>query len=412
MTDPSPAALLDRDAQAFFHQEGSTPCLAALARAEGAWLETVDGHRLLDLHGNTAHHFGHAHPRLLAALQRQAGMLSFSPRRYTNAAAVDLAEALLARWPGKPRRVLFATGGSDAIEIALRLAVVATGRPGIVSLEGSFHGNGFGALGLSSARLDPALVMLGPTRHHVTPYWDAASGGAERMAEQIAMHLRGGAVAAVIAEPLRSSCHVPPAWLWPEIRRQCDTTGTRLIFDEIPSGLGKTGRFFAFEHFGAEPDLVVLGKALGGGLLPIAAVIGDAALDVAPELNLGHYTHEKNPLTAAVALEGLRIIAEDDLVGRAERLGALAEATVAGLAGSGRIRGLRGLGLLRAVELHPRSGRPAEAVAEAAVRTCLRLGVSTTTKPGGALGFSPPLVTAERDLVDALHRIDEALATS
>jgi 4-aminobutyrate aminotransferase len=212
---------------------------------------------------------------------------------------VLLAETLLSHWPGSPARVLFATGGSDAIEIALKLARVATGRFETLSIEGSYHGDGFAALGLAGASHDARLGPLLPGRHHVTPYWVDA----DRMVAETRACLDSRTIAAVVAEPMRSSCHVPPDGLWREIRRLCDAAGTKLIFDEIPSGLGKTGRFFAFEHFDAVPDAVVLGKALGGGVVPIAAVIADATMDVAPELALGHYTHEKNPLTSRAALE-------------------------------------------------------------------------------------------------------------
>ncbi|MGL5138305.1 MAG: aminotransferase class III-fold pyridoxal phosphate-dependent enzyme, partial [Beijerinckiaceae bacterium] len=284
-----------RDAAVFFHQNGSSPNTRALRALGGIWLEDMDGRRYIDLHGNTAHHLGYAHPRLIGALKAQLDELPFCPRRYTNETAVALAERLVSRWTGAGRaKVLFATGGSDAIEIALRLARAATGRSGTISLEGSYHGHGFGALGLSRAKLDPRLGAHLPARTHVTPYWDHARGGGERMLDDIRTAFadsRDG-IAAVIAEPVRSNCHVPPDWLWPEVRRLCDAEGTKLIFDEIPSGLGKTGRFFAHEHFGVAPDAVVLGKALGGGILPIAAVVADAGLDVAPDLDLGHYTHE------------------------------------------------------------------------------------------------------------------------
>ena len=406
---PEAAALVARDAAAFFHQDGSSPCIGALRSAAGIWLEDLEGRRCIDLHGNTVHHLGHAHPRLVAALHRQVDTLAFSPRRYTNEPATALAEALLARWPGKPRRVLFATGGSDAIEIALRLALVGTGARGIVSLQGSYHGHGFGAMGLSSARYDSRLAMLAD-RHHVTPYWDTAGGGAERMVEEIGLALATapGGIAAVIAEPMRSSCHVPPVWLWPAVRTLCDRYGARLIFDEIPSALGKTGRFFAFQHFGAHPDLVVLGKSLGGGLLPIAAVIADADLNVAPELNLGHYTHEKNPLTTAVALETLQVIEDEGLIARAAALGAHAEALAAPLIAAGRLGGLRGLGLLRAAELPDIPGSDRTSRARAAVFAGLRHGISSTTKPGGALGFSPPLIIREQEIALALARVDAA----
>jgi 4-aminobutyrate aminotransferase len=401
MTDAPPAgaaALVARDAAVFFRQRGSTPCLSALRAVSGTWIEDEDGRRLLDFHGNTVHHIGHANPRLVAALKAQLDSLPFCPRRYTNEAAVALAETLTAKWPGPPARVLFATGGSDAIEIALKLARVATGRHETISLEGSYHGDGFGALGLAGARQDARLGPLLPGRHHVTPYWVDAG----RMIEEVRGLLAARPVAALVAEPMRSSCHVPPGGLWPALRRLCDAAGAKLIFDEIPGGLGKTGRFFAFEHFGAVPDAVVLGKALGGGILPIAAVIADAAMDVAPELALGHYTHEKNPLTCRAALETIRIIEEEGLVARAEAMGGRLAARVEAETG---LRP-RGLGLLRVLPLPPPWAGRAEAFAAAA----LAEGLSATAKGSDGIGLSPPLTVTEAEIDLAAAALARALA--
>jgi 4-aminobutyrate aminotransferase len=406
MTDTD--ALIARDAAAFFHQHGSSPCIGALRVAQGIWLEDTAGRRFIDLHGNTVHHLGHGHPEIVAALKRQLDELAFTPRRFTNEPAVVLAEALRARWPGAPARVLFATGGSDAIEIALKLARVATGRCETVSLEGSYHGHGFGAFGLSSGATDPRLGSLLPGRHHVTPYWVGEDGPA-RMLEEVAGLLATGRIAAVIAEPMRSNCQVPPVDLWPRIRALCDASGTKLIFDEIPSGLGKTGRFFAFEHFGALPDAVVLGKALGGGMVPIAAVIADARLNIAPELELGHYTHEKNPLTTRAALTALEIIARDDLVARADEAGRKLKDGVAAIAARVPcVIGVRGLGLLLAVAFDPaRCGRPSGSdFATHLVASAFAHGLSTTAKGEGAIGLSLPLIVTDAEIAEVLARIE------
>ena len=397
--------LVARDAAAFFHQHGSSPCLAALRSAEGVWLEDTEGRRFIDLHGNTVHHLGHGHPELIAALKRQLDELAFAPRRFTNEPAVLLAEALLARWPGAPAKVLFATGGSDAIEIALKLARVATGRQDTISLESSYHGHGFGAFGLSRAELDPRLGSFLPGRHHVTPYW-VEGGPARMLADMARIFATSPGIAAVIAEPMRSNCHVPPDGLWAEVRRLCDAHGAKLIFDEIPSGLGKTGRCFAFEHFGALPDAVVLGKSLGGGMVPIAAVIADAKLNVAPELELGHYTHEKNPLTTRAALTTLEIIARDGLVERAREVGARLVAGVAEIAARVPVVvGARGLGLLLAVEFAPHCD------AERVVEACFTEGLSTTTKGANAIGLSLPLTVTDAEVDEVLARL-EAVAVA
>jgi 4-aminobutyrate aminotransferase len=403
------ATLVERDAAVFFHQEGSSPCLAALRHVSGSWIEDMDGRRYLDLHGNTTHHIGHANPELVAALKAQLDELTFSPRRYANEPATELAELLTAQWPTGPAKVLFTTGGSDAIELSVKLARVATERSATVSLEGSYHGHGFGAFGLSVAAPDARLGTFLPDRVHVRSYW---KHGAAAMIEDVERALREtpGGVAAVIAEPMRSNCHVPPSGLWPEIRRLCDAAGTLLIFDEIPSGLGKTGRFFAFEHFGARPDMVVLGKALGGGILPIAAVLADARFDIAPELALGHYTHEKNPLTTRAALTCLRIILRDHLPERAALLEQVVRDRVAELARSvPAIRSVRGKGLLLAIELDRQA---LAGVTEAELlQALLDHGISTTTKGGYALGFSPPMTINDNDLDTALGGIAAAITS-
>lgn len=404
--------LVARDAAAFFHQDGSSPCVSALHAVEGAWLEDDTGHRLLDLHGNTAHHIGHAHPELIAALKDQLDTLTFSPRRFTNEPAVALAETLLSKWPGAPARVLFATGGSDAIEIALKLARVATGKPETISIEGSYHGHGFGAFGLSRAAPDARLGPFLPGRHHVTPYWHP-DNGALRMVADVRRALESSSrVGALIAEPIRSNGHVPPPWLWPQIRQLCDAHGVLLIFDEIPSSLGKTGRFFAFEHVGATPDAVVLGKALGGGILPIAAVIADARLNLAPELSLGHYTHEKNPMTTRAALTTIGIIERQNLVARAARLEEEIRTRVARLReDSPLVDHVRGKGLLLVIGLDPDRVDAARWPIAAIIDHLRDHGLSTTAKDRSSFGFSPPLTITDAELDWAFCRLREALQT-
>lgn len=402
--------LVVRDAEAFFRQKGSSPCRSALRAVQGIWLEEIDGRRLIDLHGNTSHHLGYGHPELIAALKTQLDDLPFCPRRFTNEPAVGLAEKLLDKWPGDPAKVLFATGGSDGIEIALKLARAATGRHETISFEDSYHGHGFGAFGLSSSATDARLGPLLPGRHHVPGYWsgeDAAEHAVEAIRRITATS--AGGIAAVIAEPIRSNCHVPPDWFWPEIGRLCRQHGSLLIFDEIPSGLGKTGRFFAFEHVGVVPDMVVLGKALGGGIVPISAVIADARLDVAPELALGHYTHEKNPLTTRAGLTTIELIERHDLVARAAALG---ERVIARVAEIGRsqpvVRQARGKGLLLAIEFDPShyGRKPGSEFAHTIVSCALDEGLSTTAKDAVSFGFSPPLTIADDELKEALARVE------
>ncbi len=399
-----------RDAHVFLHQHGSTPALGVLRAAKGVWLEDQNGRRVIDLHGNTAHHIGYAHPRLIQAIKDQLDRLAFSPRRYSNETAIALGEKLTARFHRGHSRMLLATGGSDAIEISLRLARAATGKSGIVALDGSYHGHGFGSLALSSRTLDPRLGSQMPDIHHVTPYWNEALGGADRMIDEIKILFRNRKdIACLIAEPMRSNCIVPPVGMWCDVSALCELHGVKLIFDEIPSGLGKTGRFFAHEHFDMTPDIVVLGKALGGGILPIAAVLADVNLDVAPDLALGHYTHEKNPVTARAALTTVEIIDDEDLTKQAEHRGReldmLVQNTMA--AGNSVISGARGLGLLRVLTL----SRPLSVASEAdAVNAGLGQGVSFAMKGRDAVGFSPPLTITQAELQLAFAGVQSAMA--
>ncbi|MFM9974077.1 MAG: aminotransferase class III-fold pyridoxal phosphate-dependent enzyme [Beijerinckiaceae bacterium] len=401
--------LMERDARIFFHQHGSTPALGVLRGAQGIWLEDERGRRIIDLHGNTTHHIGHAHPRLIAAIKDQLDRLAFSPRRYSNEAAIALGEKLTARFRNGQSRLLLATGGSDAIEISLRLARAATGKSGIIALEGSYHGHGFGSLALSSRVLDPRLGSQMPDIHHVTPYWNGAAGGADRMIDDVRalLHIRSD-IACLIAEPMRSNCIVPSSGMWRDVGTLCERHGVKLIFDEIPSGLGKTGRFFAHQHFNVTPDLVVLGKALGGGILPIAAVLADRSLDVAPDLALGHYTHEKNPVTARAALTTIDIIDDEDLTNHAERRGRDLDILIQQHLANRHpvLSGARGLGLLRAVTFAADEPQPTEADL---VRAGLVHGVSFTMKGRDAVGFSPPLTITETELGLALGGIVSAI---
>jgi len=143
--DAATRDLLARDADAFLHQSLSSPCVSTIARAEGIWIEDTAGRRYTDFHGNSVHHIGYGHPRLLAAIKAQLDSLSFSPRRFTNEVSVELAETLAALAPGDLSKVLFTTGGSDAVEVALRIARAATGRFKTLSFWDAFHGAGFGA---------------------------------------------------------------------------------------------------------------------------------------------------------------------------------------------------------------------------------------------------------------------------
>lgn len=432
--DADSRALLARDSAVFLHQSVSTPCLAPIAKAEGLYLEDLAGRRYLDFHGNNVHHLGHGHPAVLAAIKAQLDELSFAPRRFAPLRAVELAEALSAKFAaltGQAGRVLFTTGGSDAVEVAIKLARAATGRFKTLSFWDAFHGAGFGASSVGGeslfrgGRSGPLL----PGSEHVAPFgcYRCAYGhlvddhGQPRLdqcrlacASMVRYVLeREGDVAAVIAEPARAVPYIPPPGYWQAVREACSAHGTLLIFDEIPTGLGKTGRFFAAEHDGAVPDILVLGKALGGGVLPLAACVAREDLNVAGAYALGHYTHEKNPVTAAAALATLQVIEREGLVDNAARVGVHAMDRLHAMKQRHRLIGdVRGRGLLIGIELvEDRDSRaPARAAAERVLYRCLSAGLSFKTTMGNVLTLTPPLITTVAQMDQALDTIDAALA--
>ena len=424
--DDATADLLARDSEAFLHQGLSTPCASTIAKAEGIWIEDHAGRRYMDFHGNSVHHLGYSHPKLIAAIKDQLDTLSFAPRRFTCEPAIELAEKLGALAPGALSKVLFTTGGSDAIEVALKLARAATGRFKTISFWDAFHGAGFGAAsvgGEATFRSHIAGPLL-PGAEHVAPFAcyrcpynhkgpDVCGLACAEMVSYVLE--REGDVAAVIAEPMRAIPYVPPPGFWQRVRDACNAHGTLLVFDEIPTGLGKTGEFFASNHDGVTPDIIVLGKSLGGGILPIAACIARADLDVAGDFALGHYTHEKNPVTARAALTTIDIIEEEGLVERAAELGSHAMARLAELqARTDCIGDVRGRGLLIGIEIvSDRDAKtPDPARAERIYYACLDAGLSFKITAGNVLTLSPPLVISREDLDRALDSVEAAILTA
>jgi 4-aminobutyrate aminotransferase len=422
-------ALLDEDARYFLHQSLSTPCLSAVAKAEGIWIEDFDGRRYMDFHGNNVHHIGYGHPRLVAAIKAQLDALTFAPRRFTNEPAIALARKLTEITPGPLEKVLLATGGSDAIEIALKLARLKTGRHKTISFWDSFHGAGFAASsvgGEDTFRSGPIGPLMAGTEHvppfscYRCPYGYEDIDGKPDLdtchmtcANMLRYVLeKESDVAAVIAEPIRSISYVPPPGFWQSVREACDEYGALLIFDEIPAGLGKTGRMFVYEHFDVVPDILVLGKPLGGGVLPISAVIARSELDVGGNWALGHYTHEKNPVTSAAALTTIEIIEDEGLVENARVVGAYALDLLEAMKSRHPLIGdVRGLGLLLGVELvqDRESKSPACDAAEAVMYRCLDKGLSFKTTLGNVLALTPPLITTVADMDYAVAILDAAI---
>jgi len=423
---PKSAPLLARDSDAFLHQSLSSPCVSTIAKADGIWIEDMDGRRFMDFHGNSVHHIGYGHPRLVPAIKDQLDDLPFAPRRFTNDPAVELAEKLAEIAPGDLSKVLFTTGGSDANEVALKIARAATGRFKTLSFWDAFHGAGMGAAsvgGEATFRSHIAGPLLAGTEH-VAPFHPTRCPYGHKTLEDSAMACanmleyvleREGDVSAVIAEAMRAVPIVPPPGFWKAIRAACDRHGALLILDEIPTGLGKTGKMFCCEHDEIVPDILTVGKALGGGILPIAACIVRPELDVCGDFAIGHYTHEKNPVTARAALTTIQIIQDEGLVDRAAELGHYALERLNNQLGDCPIVGdIRGRGLMFGIEIVTnRTDKTVDVSrAETIYYASLAAGLSFKISAGSVLTLSPPLTISRDDLDRALDIVVSAIKDS
>ncbi|HMK96263.1 MAG TPA: aspartate aminotransferase family protein [Acidimicrobiales bacterium] len=413
--------LLKEDERYFFRQSLSTPCLDVIVQAHGATLVDVEGREILDFHGNSVHQVGYGHPRVVEAVKAQLDQLPFSPRRYTNATAIMLARRLAGLAPGDLNKVLFAPSGAAAVGMALKLARYATGRHKTISMWGAFHGANLDTVSIGGeAIFRRGAGPLLPGTEHVPPpglaerFFGKDGRAHERLAEYIDYVLEvEGDVAAVIAEPVRwTTVDVPPADFWPRVRVSCDRHNCLLIFDEVPSCLGRTGSMFACEQFGAVPDILVVGKGLGGGVMPMAAIVAGAHLDVVPEGAIGHYTHEKSPLGAAAAMATLDVIEEEGLLSRARALGTatLDRLKAVALSFAGVLGAVRGLGMYWGLEVRPAGPRSGAEVADALLYACLRRGLSFKVGGNDIVTLCPPLNISTEELDRALDILATAAA--
>lgn len=320
------------DAATFLHQALSTPVMNVLSKTEGACIYDLQGNEYLDLHGNGVHNAGFSNPEVIAAVIRQLqSQLAFTPRRYTNIPAIQLAQKLVALTPEPLTRVSFCPGGSEAIEMAITLAKQVTGRWKTLSYWDAYHGNGFQAASVGGEEhFSGGNGPMVPGAYHVEfPNYYRNPWGltdVEAIDEQYIRQLevilqRHPDVAALVAEPISATPVIPSMHYWQRVRALCDRYGIFLIFDEIIEGLGRTGRWFACDHY-VTPDVLVLGKSLGGGLLPLAGIVTKEQFNVVGHRSIGHYTHEKNPLCATAGLAAIQYLEKHSIIDHAAAMGA------------------------------------------------------------------------------------------
>lgn len=427
IADQDTQSLLKRDSDVFLHQAMSTPCLDSLASAEGIYLQDTSGKRYMDFHGNNVHQLGYAHPHVIKKVQEQIAKLPFSPRRFTNEIAVQCAEKLTKICGGELNRVLFAPGGTSAIGMALKLARHITGNYKVVSLWDSFHGasldaisvggeacfrQGMGPLMAGVERIPPAVSYRGTFPLHND---SSNENGDVHYADYLEYVIeKEGGVGAFIAEAVRNTdVQVPSKAYWKRIREICDKHNVMLIIDDIPNGMGRSGEWFTHQVYDIEPDILCIGKGLGGGLVPIAAMITKDKYNTAEQISMGHYTHEKSPIGCAAALATIEAIENENLLEKTKNDSQLMRDELLRMKEQYPLIGdVRGIGLLWGVELvtDRESKQRAYDEAEAVLYQCLSNGLSFKVSQGNVIQLSPPLIITRQQLKQALAIFEHAIA--
>lgn len=364
----------------------------ALVRGRGALVWDADGRAYIDcMTGHGVATLGHCHPEVTAAIQAQAATLvACSEAVYNDQRAALMAE-LTHHTPGDLKRVFLCNSGAESIEAAIKFARFFTGRTDVVAAMRGFHGRTLGALSATwnAKYRDPFLPLVPGFRH--VPFNNLAAA-ADAITDR---------TAAVIIEVIQGEGGVhpaEPAYL-EGLRALCTERGVLLIMDEVQTGMGRTGRWFACEHFGVLPDILCLGKALGGGV-PMGAVIWREALGTLPA-GIHGSTFGGNPLACAASRAVVRVMERDDLPGRAARLGEKLLADLHALR-SPLIREVRGRGLMVGVELRRRATQ--------VLRALMERGVLAMPAGSTVVRLLPPLVIAEEQLDQVVEAMAQALS--
>lgn len=364
-----------------------------IVRGEGAYLFDDQGHRFVDLGASLGvGNLGHANPRVAAAIRRQAGQLLHVGSALTTPARDEFVRRLLELMPPPLDRVFLSNSGAEAMETAIKIARSATRRPRMVAMMRGFHGRTMGALSATWRRelREPFEPLLSGFVH--APLNDIA-----RLRDAV-----DDTTAAVILEVVQGEggVHVASPEFLTAARDACDAHGALLVFDEIQTGMGRTGRRWAFERSGVVPDILAIAKSLAGGV-PIGATLTSRAIEARFQGTL-HSTFGGNPLACAAGLAALEELTERRLAERAEALGAHVRERLASVP-SARVREIRGVGLMWGIELKERALPYLERLRDR--------GFLATSAGSQVIRLLPPLVIEEADWFAGLDALNQVLST-
>mgnify|MGYP002682041352 FL=1 len=398
-------------------------------RGEGAYLYDVHGRRYLDFTcGIAVTNTGHCHPRVVEAIREQAGRIIHAQVNILyHEPLLRLVEALREVVPSHLDSFFFSNSGAEALEGAVKLARHATGRPNVVVFQGSFHGRTNLTMAMTTSRTvyrqnyQPlaAGVFVAPYPYAYRYGWDAEETSAwclKELRHLLASQTAPGETAAIVVEPVlgEGGYVVPPVSFLRGLRDVCDEHGILLVADEVQTGFGRTGRFFAVEHFQIRPDIMTMAKGLASGL-PLSGVAAPRALMESWIPGTHGGTYGGNAVACAAAEATVRVLQEEGLVENAARLGEVLLAGLRGIQARCPLLGdVRGLGLMAGAEFTLPDGSPATALVKEVVARCLEQGLLLLTcgTYGNVIRWIPPLVVTREQIEGALEIFRGAVAAS
>lgn len=407
--------ILRDDEDIFLHQSLSTPCLNVLKKSNGIYLEDISGKIYMDFHGNNVHQVGFGNEDVKKAIIEEMETLPFSPRRYTNNSAITLAKKLSDKTDGVLNKVLFSPGATSSIGMAMKLARLVTKKDGFLSFWDSFHGASIDAISLGgTAHFRNGIGGLLAGCEHLVPYNSYRPMFDEETFLNILDYTleKHGDIAALFMETIRNTeVEIPSYKLMKGIRDLCTKHNTLLVLDETAIAMGRTGKFFAFEHYDIEPDIVVIGKGLGGGIFPISALLTKDEFNIGQYTSLGHYTHEKSSVGCAAANAAIDFIDNNNILQKTSEMEKFLLDRLNILKNRYEIIGdIRAIGLLFAIELvrDRKTKEKADSEADRILYSCLDSGLSFKVS-GGILTLSPPLIIEKSELEKALTILEESI---
>jgi 4-aminobutyrate aminotransferase len=421
---PKAQALLERDHR-FMSPSYTRVYPLVVERGSGAVIEDVDGNLFLDFTAGIAvTSTGHCHPHVVAAIQDQAAkLIHMSGTDFYYQPQIDLSQRLAELAPGdSPKRVFFTNSGAEALEAALKLARWHTGRSRAIAFLGAFHGRTYGAMSLSGSKLvhRRGFSPLVPDIHHV-PYPRGAKARLDPEAgrrsvqhiEETILHRVAPPeeVAAVFVEPIQGEggYHVPPPDFLPALRELCDRHGFLLVADEVQSGMGRTGKLFAVEHWGVEPDIICLAKGIASGMPLGAMVAKDEVMDWPSGSHAS--TFGGNPVSCRAALATLELLESGYTANAAQRGEQLRQGLLKLQRQQRELGDVRGLGLMTAVDVVLPDGQaPDPVLRDQVIQAAFQRGLLLLGCGESAVRFCPPLCVTAEQVETALRILAEVLA--